>query len=52
MIESIAKANAIRREAQALRENPQLIDWKRMEKWDGKLPQVTGGYIPMLDVKR
>ena len=49
-LESIAKANAIRREAKALRENPQLIEWKRMEKWDGKLPEVTGGYIPMFDV--
>ena len=50
-IESIATANAIRREAQALRENPHLIEYKKMEKWDGKLPEVTGGVIPMLDIK-
>ena len=49
-IESIAKANAILREAKALRTNPHLIEWKRMEKWDGVLPRVTGGAIPMFDV--
>ncbi|MDE0518801.1 MAG: prohibitin family protein [Oligoflexia bacterium] len=51
-IESIATANAIKREAKALRENPLLIEYKRMEKWDGKLPEVTGGAIPMFDVKK
>ena len=51
-IESIATANAIRREARALRENPHLIEYKRMEKWDGKLPEVTGGVIPMFDINK
>ncbi|MCY4512402.1 MAG: prohibitin family protein [Bdellovibrionales bacterium] len=51
-IESIATANAIRREARALKENPILIEYKRMEKWDGKLPEVTGGAIPMFDIKK
>lgn len=51
-IESIATANAIRREARALKENPLLIEYKRMEKWDGKLPEVTGGAIPMFDIKK
>ena len=50
-IESIATANAIRREARALRENPHLIEYKRVEKWDGQLPEVTGGAIPMFNVK-
>ena len=50
-IESVATANAIRREARALKENPLLIEYKRMEKWDGKLPNVTGGAIPMFDVQ-
>ena len=49
-IESEAKARAIRREARALTENPLLIEYKRMEKWDGKLPEVTGGAIPMFDI--
>ena len=51
-IESIARANAIKREARALRENPLLIEYKRMEKWDGKLPEVTGGAIPMFDIRK
>lgn len=51
-IESVATANAIRREARALLENPHLIEYKRMEKWDGKLPEVTGGAIPMFDIKK
>ena len=50
-LESIAKANAILREARALKANPLLIEYKRMEKWDGKLPEVTGGAIPMFNVK-
>ncbi len=50
-IESIARANAIKREAQALRENPLLIEYRRIEKWDGKLPEVTGGAIPMFNIK-
>ena len=48
---STAKARAIRREAQALKENSDLVDWKKAEKWDGKLPEVTGGVIPMFDIK-
>ena len=51
-IESVATANAIRREARALKENPHLIEYKRMEKWDGKLPEVTGGSIPMFDIEK
>ena len=51
-IESTARANAIRREARALRENPHLIEYKQVEKWDGTLPEVTGGAIPMFDIKK
>ena len=50
-IESIANANAILREARALRENPHLIEYRRVEKWDGKLPEVTGGAIPMFNIR-
>ena len=50
--ESIAKAKAIRREAQALKQNPLFIEYRRIESWDGRLPNVTGGVIPMFDVKK
>jgi prohibitin 1 len=29
---------------------PQLVEMKRIEKWDGVLPQVTGGATPMLGI--
>ncbi|SVA08753.1 uncharacterized protein METZ01_LOCUS61607 [marine metagenome] len=50
-VESIARAEAIRREAAALKNNPELIQLRMAEKWDGKLPQFTGGAIPFLQVE-
>ena len=51
-VASVAKAEAIRREAEALRDNPDLIQLRLAEKWDGQLPQFTGnsGAIPLLNV--
>ena len=51
-LESIARANAIKREALALKMNPLLIEYKKIEKWDGNLPKVTSGVIPLLDVNK
>ena len=48
-LESIERANAIKREAQALKMNPLLIEYKKIEKWNGVLPKVTSGVIPILD---
>ena len=50
-VESKARAEAIRREAEALKDNPDLIQLRIAEKWDGQLPQFTGGgAIPLLNV--
>lgn len=50
-VESKARADAIRREAEALKDNPDLIQLRIAEKWDGQLPQFTGGgAIPLLNV--
>ncbi len=50
-VESISRADAIRREAEALRDNPQLIELRIAEKWDGKLPYVNGaGALPLINV--
>lgn len=50
-VASKARAEAIRREAEALRDNPSLIQLRIAEKWDGQLPQVAGGNaIPLLNV--
>lgn len=50
-VASVARAEAIRREAEALRDNPSLIQLRIAEKWDGQLPQVNGGgAIPLLNI--
>ena len=49
--ESKARADAIRREAEALKNNPELIQLRVAEKWDGVLPRVNGeGTIPLINV--
>ena len=50
-VSSTARAAAIEREAKALRNNPQLIQLRIAEKWDGTLPKFSGGgVVPMLNV--
>ena len=50
-VASKARAEAIRREAEALRDNPSIIQLRIAEKWDGRLPQVNGGNaIPLLNI--
>ena len=50
-VSSTARAAAIEREAKALRNNPQLIQLRIAEKWDGTLPKFSGGgAVPMLNV--
>ncbi len=51
-VASKARADAIRREAEALRGNPALIQLRIAEKWNGKLPQVSGGNaLPLLNIE-
>lgn len=45
--ESEAKANLVL--AQSV--TPELIQWQSVQKWDGKLPQVTSGATPFIQVK-
>ncbi len=48
---SKARAAAIAREAKALRGNPDLIQLRIAEKWDGVLPKFTGSEaIPLLNI--
>lgn len=50
-VASKARAQAIRREAEALKDNPELIQLRIAERWDGHLPQVSGGgAIPLLNL--
>ncbi|MBI4734258.1 MAG: prohibitin family protein [Rubrobacteridae bacterium] len=49
--EAKGKAEAIRVEAAALRDNPGVLQLRAVEKWNGTLPQVTGGSIPLVNIK-
>ena len=50
-IASKARAAAIRREAEALANHPELIQLRIAEKWNGQLPQVSGGEaVPLLNL--
>jgi regulator of protease activity HflC (stomatin/prohibitin superfamily) len=49
-VQSKARSAAIERESKALEANPQLIQLRIAERWDGKLPTYTGNSIPMLQL--
>lgn len=50
-VRSKAEADAIRRRAEALKVNPDLIDLNAIEKWDGKVPVYNGGGNPIPFIK-
>lgn len=45
------EAEAANIRGQALRANPQVLEQLAIEKWDGKLPQVTSGATPFVNLK-
>ena len=50
-VNSKARADAIKREANALKGNPNLIKLRATEKWDGVLPKFSGsGAIPFINI--
>ena len=50
-IKAEAEAEAIRIKANALEKNPRLVEYEAVQKWDGQLPEYTGGAIPFLNIK-
>lgn len=44
------RAEALRIESEALKNNPQVLELRALEKWDGRLPTVTGGSVPFLNL--
>lgn len=50
--ESKGKAEAISIEAQALRQNAQVVELRWIEKWDGKVPQYWGDASPFIGINR
>jgi regulator of protease activity HflC (stomatin/prohibitin superfamily) len=50
-VQSKARAEAIEREAAALKQSPELIQLRTVEKWDGVLPRMSGGgVIPFINM--
>lgn len=45
-----AEAEAIRVKGAALADNPRLVEWSAIEKWDGRMPQVSGGATPFVNL--
>jgi regulator of protease activity HflC (stomatin/prohibitin superfamily) len=50
--EAEGKARAILIEAQALRTNPQVVELRWIEKWDGKVPTYWGQASPFIGINR
>jgi regulator of protease activity HflC (stomatin/prohibitin superfamily) len=50
--EAKGKAEAITIESNALRSNPQILELRALEKWNGVLPQVTGGAVPFINLPK
>ena len=48
LVQATAQAEANRKLQESL--TPLLVETKKIEKWDGKLPEVTGGAMPFIDV--
>jgi len=48
ILEAEAKAKANHMLSLSL--TPTLIEWSKIQKWDGKLPSVTGGATPMVKI--
>lgn len=46
------KAEAQRIEGQSLRENPQVIELRSIEKWNGQLPQYMTGTVPFVNLNK
>lgn len=49
--EAKGKAQALTIESAAINSNPQILQLRAIEKWNGNLPQVTGGATPFINLK-
>lgn len=50
--EAEGKAKAIQTEAQALRANPQVVELRWIEKWNGQVPQYWGNASPFIGLNQ
>lgn len=51
MLQAQAEAQALEIKGKALKDNPNLIELSRIEKWNGVMPQVQGQALPILPLK-
>jgi len=50
VIEAKGQADAIKYINEQLTQSPQYVNYLAVKTWDGKLPQVTGGAIPLINL--
>lgn len=46
------EAEATRIRGQAIKDNPETLEKAKIDKWDGKLPQVQGSATPIIDLQK
>jgi regulator of protease activity HflC (stomatin/prohibitin superfamily) len=51
LIVAEAEAKAIKLKGDALKDNPALVQWSAIDKWNGVLPSVSGGATPFINIK-
>lgn len=51
VVSARAEAESIRIRSEALANSPKLVEWEAIQKWDGRLPQVSGGNTPFIDIR-
>lgn len=44
------RAQALQIESDAIKSNPQILELRAIEKWDGRLPTVTSGATPFVNI--
>jgi regulator of protease activity HflC (stomatin/prohibitin superfamily) len=47
----IVKARGVKARGEALRANPEVLEEQKIQKWDGKLPQVQGSEGLIIDIR-
>jgi hypothetical protein len=52
LLRAHADAEAIAIKGKALANNPLVIEYEKVGKWDGGLPQVVGGSTPFINLTK
>lgn len=50
IVSAQGRAEALRIESNAISSNPKVLELRAIEKWNGVLPQVTGGATPFVNI--